>query len=328
MRDLREPITGVRDEAAEARFLAGIARIREGAIQSAKALLELVDGGHLEAERCASVAQFGERHGISGADVMRLYRLGWALNLRPDYEAHLVRGRLSLHAASILGELPWVELEKRGDVWLGRALSMSAKDLRREVERCVEEVRLKGKPAIPLLLYVSRKGRDEFERARTVASRKARKILTKGAALEAISSHYLASFDPLRVKDGPRRLPDTALLDTLGIRSRYVPAIVARAVMGRLKGRCQVPFCPHQAFAQLAHVVAHAKGGCRERWCLVWLCTKHHAMFDQGLIRMKGSAESPTFLDSEGNDLSKRIAVASSAAIGPPGAEENATAPT
>jgi hypothetical protein len=85
-----------------------------------------------------------------------------------------------------------------------------------------------------------------------------------------------------------------------------------------------VPFCPHEAFAQLAHVVAHAKGGCRERWCLVWLCTKHHAMFDvslhdrRGLIRMKGSAEAPTFLDSEGNDMSKRIAVAPRAETGPP----------
>jgi hypothetical protein len=121
------------------------------------------------------------------------------------------------------------------------------------------------------------------------------------------------------VKDGPRRVPDTQ-----GIWNRYVPAIVARAVMGRLRGRCQVPFCPHEAFAQLAHVVAHAKGGCRERWCLVWLCTKHHAMFDvslhdrRGLIRMRGSAEVPTFLDSEGHDMSKRIAVVRRAETAPP----------
>jgi hypothetical protein len=33
---------------------------------------------------------------------------------------------------------------------------------------------------------------------------------------------------------------------------------------------------------------------------------------------MKGSAEAPTFLDSEGNDMSKRIAVVRKAEMAPP----------
>jgi hypothetical protein len=44
-------------------------------------------------------------------------------------------------------------------------------------------------------------------------------------------------------------------------------------------------------------------------------------MFDQGLLRIEGPAENPTFRDLEGNDLSKRVPAAVKADTGPPQSE-------
>jgi hypothetical protein len=317
MQDVRRPIQGTRNEAAKARYLHGNEQTRRAAVEGAKALREIQACEHFATEDFGSIAEFGEGNGVSAADTMRQLALGRLLEARPDFEEKVLAGVLSLHAASLLGELPACELRTNGDVWLDLAVAEPAKQLRRKVEKLLEDARIGEATSIALTFFVSPKGRDDFARAKTLASKRAERRLTKGEALEAISGHYLESFDPLREKEGTRRLPDTD-----GVPGRSVPASVRRAVIGRRWGRCQVPFCPYEGFLELAHVVAHARGGCRERRCLLWLCTRHHAMFDQGLVTMRGSAESPTFLARDGRDLSRR-------ATGPPLANEvSGSAPT
>jgi hypothetical protein len=302
MKDLRQPIRGTRNEAAGARYLHGNEQMRRAALEGAKALREIQACEHFAAVGYGSIAEFGEGNGVSAADTMRQLALARLLQARPEFEERILAGVLFLHAASLLGELPQGELRDHGDAWLALAVAEPAKQLRRKVEKFLEDERIGEATSVALTSFVSPRGRDDFARAKTLASKKAERRLTRGEAFEAISSHYLDSFDPLREKEGTRRLPDTE-----GIPGRSVPASVRPAVIGRRWGRCQVPFCPYEGFLELAHVVPHSHGGCRERRCLLWLCTRHHAMFDRGLLLLRGSAESPTFLTPSGRDLSLRV---------------------
>jgi hypothetical protein len=180
---------------------------------------------------------------------------------------------------------------------------------------------------VPLNLYVRLKVREDFGRARTIASRKAGYHLTRGATFEVVVDDYLDRYDPDRVKPGSRKVPPTE-----GVPGRYVPADVRREVRSRrsegsaspsraapavgpersvarelTRERCQVPLCENYVYLELAHVVAHARGGDREANNLVLLCHEHHRMLDAGLMRMVGPADAPRFLDRDGNEIGQRF---------------------
>ena len=165
-----------------------------------------------------------------------------------------------------------------------------------------EEARLGDVPPVPVSFFVREQARDDFDRARTIASRKAFRALTPGEAFETVTDHYLDSFDEERVAPGTRRLPDTALVD-----GRYVPAAVRREIRERQGDKCAVPFCYYARFLEMAHLVAHASGGCREAANLVLLCFVHHGMFDRGELRMEDTASAPRFFDAQGRELAVRI---------------------
>jgi hypothetical protein len=284
------------------RFESGLDVMRRGALEAAGAALALDRCGHFLYEKCASMGELGELHGASADETRRLVDLGKALEESPPLESRILCGRVSLHAASLVGQmLGDRSMLRPGDAWLLWAETEDARTLRRRIDRRREEVRLGEVPAVALTVFVSPRGRDDFARARTLASRKARRRLTEGETLEAVADHYLASFDPSRRRPGTRRSPHTSMVP-----GRYVPASVRRTLGERNGDRCAIPLCGHEVFLENAHVVPHAHGGDREAENLVRLCRRHHRMFDEGSLRMLGPPDRPRFVACDGRDLGVR----------------------
>ena len=210
------------------------------------------------------------------------------------------------------------------DDWIGWAQAETTKKLRDRVRRRREEVRLGDEPACPLTVFVRVKARDDFHRARAIASRRAGRALTHGETFETLLDHYLEAFDDDRVKPGERRCPPTSLVD-----GRYVPMAVRREIFERQGHECAVPFCNHTMFLEMAHLWAHASGGDREADNLVLLCSLHHFFLDSGSIKLVGTAAHPQFFDSQGEDMAKRYDPGGSqSAFGSPSSRRKPNAPS
>jgi hypothetical protein len=138
-----------------------------------------------------------------------------------------------------------------------------------------------------------------FETARRLASRSAQQVLTAGQTITAMMDVYLAGRDPLRRRSAPRRMPHTATLPN----SRRVPAAVDRAVRARSEDKCAIKSCRNGIFVHRSHRTPHREGGTREEDNLDLLCARHHALFEQGMIRLSGPPEARVFTDASGNVL-------------------------
>jgi hypothetical protein len=293
-----------RNEAAKQRFLASVAALRRGALDAAKALVEIDRCGAFVFEGCASIGEFGERHGVSAEEARHLLSLGKALAASPQLEGLVTSGQTSLASASLLGEvLGNPAMARPGDDWLGASTALSTRELRRHVAQRRAEVENGDEPVVPRTLRAPERGWDKFDRACAIASRKEKRLLSEGQALVAISDHYLDSFDPARRGERPRPSPSPSTAERRG---RHVPAAVEREIRARDGDRCALPFCDNEVFLENAHVLAYARGGNQESDNLVRLCSRHHAMFDAGRIRLVGPADSAEFTDAEGRSLSRR----------------------
>lgn|GEM_PF-2703271 len=285
------------------RFKAASARRRETEIELGKTLAALAALDQWHVVGCASPGQFGERCALSARDTRLLLDFGKAMAAAPYIEDQVRGGRMTVEAAGCVGEvLATPALLRDGDDWIRWAQTETTKVLRCRVQQRKEEVRLGDEPAFPITVYVGSRGRDDFARVRSVASRRAGYALTPGEAFEVANTHYLETYDDDRVTPGDRRVPSTALLS-----GRYVPREVRREVFARQKGRCAVPFCAHDMFVEMAHLVPHAFGGSREADNLLLLCSSHHRDFDEGWLTVEGTAATPLFFDRSGHDLTQRF---------------------
>lgn len=283
-------------------FRAAVADRRDAELRCAHLLARLGDGNLWESLGCANVGEFGERHGIAAVEARTLLDLGRALRLHPDLEDEVRRGDVTVAAAACVSEvLTQPSMIRPDDDWRGWARDDSLRTLRRRVRERREQVRIGNEPACAVTVFVRSEARDDFERAREIASSRAGRTLTHGETFETVVDHFLDSFDFARVMPGSRRAADTR-----SYHSRYVPMAVRREIFARQGFRCAVPFCDHSMFLEKAHLVAHASGGHREADNLILLCSLHHTLFDGGLIRMEGSASKPIFRDREGWDLADR----------------------
>jgi hypothetical protein len=293
----------VRDDAAAQAFQERMRQGRVCRIAAARAALEIDRKGHVVYEGCASFGEFAQRRGVAPSEAWAILALGHALERWPDLEAEIVEGRVPEAHACRMGTLAkGAAFVRPADEWVAWARGEPEKAFARRVKQRIEEVRARGAPTVEKTFYVSEPGAQAFERARTLASRKAARVLTEGEALEAVSDHYLESFDPLRRKPGARRMPDTSALPD----RRDLPAEVARAVMARDGDACAVPFCTNRVFLENSHRVAHAAGGSRERRNLDRICPSHHDLYERGRIRIAGTTESPVFLHADGTPLDAR----------------------
>lgn len=275
---------------------------REAELRCARVLAELGEHRTWEVFGCASVGEFGERHGIAAAEARALFDLGRAIRTNPLLEREVADGRVTVAAAACVAEaLADPALLRAEDDWIGWARTESTKRLRDRIRRRREEVRIGDEPACALTVFVRATGRDAFQRARAIASRRAGRALTHGETFETVVDHYLESFDVDRVTPRDRRCPPTALVD-----GRYVPMAVRREIFERQGHACAVPFCSNTMFLEMAHLWAHASGGDREADNLVLLCSLHHFFLDSGSITLAGTAAKPTFFDRRGHDLAER----------------------
>ena len=232
----------------------------------------------------------------------RVRAFSHALRVTPLLEQKVTEGKITVAAAScVAAMLADPKMLRDEDDWIGWAEHETTKRIRQRVRRRREEARVGDEPVCPLSLFVRAKARDDFQRAREVASAKAGRALTPGETFETVVDHYLDTFDVDRVAPGQRRCPPTALVD-----GRYVPMAVRREIYERQGHECAVPFCGHSMFLEKAHLWAHASGGDREAENLVLLCSTHHWFLDRGSIKVVGTASKPQFFDSNGEDMAKR----------------------
>lgn len=280
----------VRQDGAEAELRAIHRGCRHLELRRAR-LLARIDWSHHYAYRgCSSIAQFGEMIGLSGREARMLAAVGRVVERSRKVEEKILSGELSLDAAAALARVfDNPVLSREGDDWLALALRVSAKAFEFEVRKRIREVE-SGEPVSSFFAVLTCTGREKYERARRLASRKAQRLLSDGQTVEVLADHYLDSFDPERRQRGTRRMPHTA-----GLAGRHVPAEVSREVIARQGDRCAVPECDHDVFLDRAHIRPHRAGGSREADNLIYLCRQHHVLFDLGLLRIAGPPDAPVF---------------------------------
>jgi hypothetical protein len=182
----------------------------------------------------------------------------------------------------MLGELHRARALKPNDPLGAAARSLPPGTFRRKARRRLAEVRQGTTQLTEMVLHLPDRTVEDFERARTIASRKAGTTLTREDTLAAVLDHYLDDFDPERSGQGTgkRRVPARPA----GAPTRYVPAEVRRRLRKLFGDRCAVPGCTNRIFLHKAHVTAHAAGGDQEVGNQIPLCSVHHALFDQGRL--------------------------------------------
>lgn len=285
-----------------AAFRDAVAARREAELRCARLLARMGDDRAWERYGCTNVGEFGERHGLAAVEARALLDLGRALRLHPDLADEIRAGGVTVAAAACVSEvLTRPTLLRPDDDWRHWARTEPIRTLRRRIRARREQVRIGNEPACPVTVFVRPQARDDFERAREIASSRAGRPLTHGETFETVVDHFLDSFDFARVEPGSRRAPNTRLY-----RSRYVPMEVRREIYARQGFQCAVPFCENTMFLEKAHLVAHASGGHREADNLLLLCSVHHVFLDGGVIRVEGTASEPRFLDRDGRDLATR----------------------
>ena len=282
----RRQLKGERDVEAETLIQEGQAEFLELQLRLAKLFARFNERAGFLFHGCASLEEYAVRAGYDGRQATFLLNLGKTLLAAPEFEEGIRAGEIPLSNAATLGRIVSNPAYVRpGDDWARVAQHGSFTQVVRDTRRRVAEVEQRDTSLTEVSVYVHGEVKDDFERARVIASRKERRTLDDGQTFKRVVDHYLDSFDPQRRAPGTRRLGDTnGIAD-----SRYVPAEVQRAIRERSGGRCEFDeSCPHRIHLQLVHLHPHAKGSGREAEDLVEGCNRHHTMYDAGCIRFKG----------------------------------------
>ena len=305
--DLRSIEYSLAPDALDEAFAAGAA-LREAQIRAAKALVRVMRGRSQFGIGCASIVQFGARMGLAPVEARQLMRLGQALEVQPSLEERIVARALSVPAAAAIAPVLRLldgaesdELRAELPLWCEEAERLSLSELRKRARRRVEEERT-GERVIDLTLPIGETLREDFERARVLASRKEKRTLSFTQTLDAVVNHYLDTFDPFRQEDGTRRVGPTSTRPG----DRYIPVSVRRAVRRRAGDRCEHPGCDALTLLEFAHREPHRDGSGREVDDLFLLCWWHHTAYDGGGIRVLGPTGEPIWMDPSGMIVSRR----------------------
>ena len=306
--------SGTADERAAAvrEFREVAAEMRRLALRGARAILCVKRTGAHYHEGCASLAEFAERNGMAGREARELEYMGRAVEAHAVLVDQVEKGVVPVASAAILGEVDAdPRLARDWDAWAYCARTKSTRELRRLFLLRRDEARA-GEEVGPVTAYVTRGVREDLERARELASRRAHEVLTMGQTLGVVAGDWLDDNDPLRSTPGTRRLPDTSTIPD----SRYVPAEADREVRARSDDRCIVPLCDQGIWVHRSHRVPHAEGGSREAGELDLLCDFHHVLYERGDIRITGPADAPAITDRDGRPLDVRDPFLSSGSLG------------
>jgi len=267
-------------------------RKRREDLRCAEDFFRLSSSGHFRGEGCASLGELGERLGFSASESRLLCRVGGAVSLYPALRTLVLRGRVTLEAASVLERVlsdPLVQGSFSRSTWVYWAKTESARRFHNRVRARLEALR-SGEAVHELTLHLTSKGRDDLERSCVVLGDRAGRSVSESEAVATLADYFLTKEDPQRKAPGTRRVGDT-----LTNRSRAIPAEVVRQVMARAGGACEVPFCDVAHGLEFAHIVAHRDGGGREATDLFLRCHGHHVAYDAGWIRVEMVDGRPVF---------------------------------
>jgi len=259
-----------------------IGELRDLQFAIARDLAEVDETCHFAFSGCASVVEYATRHGFGIAEARRLTNLGKTLSAAPEAEARIRGGGISIDSAAIVGRiLGCPTMLRDGDDWLASAAREPMRVLRRLVRERFELHAQGDGDLEEVSVFVCERTRDEFMRAREVASLEAGEPLTEGQTFARVVRFYLEKRDPLCRLGAARRVGDTRSMPE----SRYIPAAVRRAVHVRSGGGCEVPGCQHRLVGlQFAHRSPHALGSGREVDDIGLLCGRHHTLYDAGRL--------------------------------------------
>jgi hypothetical protein len=269
----------------------------------APAVLRIHEKASFVYHGCSSIQQYALRFlNLDGKRAWQAVQVGRALRAYEGLGDQIRRGEISLRSAEALGKLlgvPGALPESEREAWRTRAARTSPEDFAKEVLRKVEATR-QGAPVVPVTVAVTLDTKEKFDRARTIASERADRVLTEGETFSLVLDHYLDAFDPERHPRGKRRLGPTSERPL----DRYVPVEVQRAVRARAGNQCEVG-CGHRMFLGLAHFVPHASGTSgREVHDLFLPCGACHRLYDCGLISFFGWENGkPVFVTVDGEIL-------------------------
>lgn len=312
-------ITGHLEDGTEARLRTCASRLRDLQIAAAKDLEHVESSNHYALVGCGSLMEFGVRLGFGAYETRQYANLGKSLAARPELEALVRSGEVPLTAAAVIGQiLGSPDLLRPGDAWVEYARTEPIKALRKRVRQRVEEHAQGIGPGgrvrtLEVSVFVQEGVKESFERARLIASRRAKRALTDGQTLREVVDCYLDAHDPERKVPGTRRLGPTGDIPY----SRYIPISVRREIFQRAGGCCEAPGCQNRMFLQFAHRTPHRHGSGREVGDLLLLCSIHHTLYDAGQLDL--SALDPA---------SQRVAGADPTRSGPePAAQASAQSP-
>lgn len=308
---------------AEREVATAAAEYLEVRLRLARLLLTIDRGRTFHLSACSSVVQYAVRLGVPAGEARMLVDLGRALEASdaaaataaesgdpsapsvPTLEERVRAGAVPVENAALFGKiLAQPGLVRPGEDWAHKAETLRTPELRRQVHARIEEAAQGVVPLVSVTVHITERTREDFHRARVLASREAAMPLTEGQAFTRIVRYYLDARDAERRGAGPRRVGAT---DDAGVGrhgGRYIPADARRAVVARSGDRCEVPGCALDTFLEFAHVASHASGGSREADNLVRLCHVHHTQFDADCLLFGGWRDGrPVFRNARGEEL-------------------------
>ena len=291
-------------------------QIRTARIELAKELARIDGAAAFVFHGCASIGEYGVQIGLGPREAQTLCNAGVAMlsDLSTDWgvghgprtttEQAVRDGLLTLVGASHLGRVVRTPGAIRdADDWLKGALTEKPAKLRRAVKQRLEEVKQQVPGVVRLDLHVTERTRDRFGRVCDIESNKAGKSLSESQVFTRVIDGHLARHDVQEKKPAMRRMGPTSQGS-----SRTVPAEVQRALFARAEGQCEVPGCEHRRFLQFCHLTPFAKRAGQELEDGFLGCSRHHSMFDAGMIRFTGwdASRRPCFATRDGRPLDGR----------------------
>ncbi|MDJ0974025.1 MAG: hypothetical protein QNJ98_06160 [Planctomycetota bacterium] len=294
---------------ADDRMADRAAQVRELQLAMGRDLAKVEDTAHFVLRGCGSMEEYGGRFGLDPEQTRALLNLARLEDSHPQLIEAVKGGNTDAERAGLAAKVLVIPgAVKEGDDWLAWVEDLTRGRLAWRVDRRLEELRQAPEKVSELNLVVSRQAKEDFARARVLASKKAGKALSKGQTFGVVVDDYLERYDEDRKKPRPRRKENTE--DDPD--SRYIPAEVRREVRKRSGGCCEFPGCNHEIWLYYCHLTPHAAGGCREVYNVVHFCGRHHFMLDVGIIKLiEGDANAPVF-EVDGKRVAKSRA--------PPGA--------
>jgi hypothetical protein len=291
----------VRDPEAVEAFRRGVGRMRRYRIHLARKLAAIDRKAAFVFHEVQSAFDFAVSSGCEPKEAWLLLHLGRAMAADERLAKAVESGEVGLEQAAWLGKiLPYAEYQRPGDDWVEMATSKSAGQVRRAVNRRIEEAKAleAGVPPemlVTVTLDVSTQAIEDLRRCRILASRKAKRVLTESQTVVAVLRDYRERHDPLLQETGTRRVGPTAYL----LEDRYIPIEARNEILRRSRDRCER--CRGEMFLQFAHLSPHGRGSGREAKDLMRLCRLCHLMYDGGYVWHDGTWPEADFVDAWGN---------------------------